>query len=158
MAASIAALPTTAHNNSLNNNGGGNNMSEKAAKQSEQCSSNSDSEMMSISLQMEEPTNNEMTSTTENNSIVEEASSIELQPIITISGSFTDGNSVSTMRVTPNQTKTCFKSKSVLNLFSLAAGVCLGCVFVFDNTSTSHTGFFFSFSFKALCLLFLPWS
>jgi hypothetical protein len=94
MAASIAALPTAAHNNSINNNGG-NNMSEKAAKQSEQCSSSSDSEMMSISLQMEEPTNNEMTST---GSIADEASPIEsLKPIITISGSFTDGNSVSTM-------------------------------------------------------------
>jgi len=104
MAASIAALPTAAHNNSINNNGG-NNMSEKAAKQSEQCSG-SDSEMMSISLQMEEPTNNEMTSTGNN---IAEASPIELQPIITISGSFTDGNSVSTMWLfanthTPNQT------------------------------------------------------
>jgi hypothetical protein len=95
MAASIAALPTAAHNNTINNNGGsGNDMSEKAAKQSEQCSSSSDSEMMSISLQMEEPTNNEMTSTGNN---IAETSSIELQPIITISGSFTDGNSVSTI-------------------------------------------------------------
>ena len=153
MAASIAALPTTAHNNSINNNGGGNNMSEKAAKQSEQCSSSSDSEMMSISLQMEEPTNNEMTSTTENNSIVEAASSIELQPIITISGSFTDGNSVSTMRYTKSN-KLVLNANLFLNLFSLATGVCLGCVCVRKHLNLPHR--FFFFSFKALCLLFLP--
>ena len=152
MAASIAALPTTAHNNSINNNGGGNNMSEKAAKQSEQCSSSSDSEMMSISLQMEEPTNNEMTSTTEN-SIVEAASSIELQPIITISGSFTDGNSVSTMRYTKSN-KLVLNANLFLNLFSLATGVCLGCVCVRKHLNLPHR--FFFFSFKALCLLFLP--
>ena len=151
MAASIAALPTTAHNNSINNNGGGNNMSEKAAKQSEQCSSSSDSEMMSISLQMEEPTNNEMTST--ENSIVEAASSIELQPIITISGSFTDGNSVSTMRYTKSN-KLVLNANLFLNLFSLATGVCLGCVCVRKHLNLPHR--FFFFSFKALCLLFLP--
>lgn len=93
MAASIAALPA-AH--SVNNNGGSvitsNNMSEKAPQ--ELCSG-SDSETMSISLQLDDTANNE--STGSNSSIVKSAS-IESQPIITISGSFTDGNSVSTQQ------------------------------------------------------------
>ncbi len=92
MAASIA-LP--AHNNNVNNNSGANNR-EKAA----QCT---DSEL-SISLQME-AANNASTTTTD---AISESTESSPQPIITISGSFTDSNSVSTSRVYTNQTTNLF--------------------------------------------------